>query len=559
MTILRVNQDEHFAFGAKAMNLSSDSTRDRMIYELGNMFTTHLGLEELIPLVVSKCREVLDAGGVSVLLLDEERNELYFPYVSEEDPEVARRLVGVRIPADAGLAGTVLRTGRAERVDAAQSDCRFYPGVDRETGITTRSLLAVPLLNGTASLGVIEAVNPHGRDAFNNTDLALLEGLALSIGVAIQNARRFGEVKASAERLRVQIGALRRDLARQDRFAEIIAVSPAMAEVFRLMEGAACSSIPVLIEGETGTGKELVARGIHRASSRADAPFVALNCAALPEALLESELFGHRRGAFTGASEDRPGLFRAANGGVILLDEIGEMPLAMQAKLLRVLQENEVTSVGDTRSTKIDVRVISVTNRDLKAAQAARAFRQDLYYRLAAFPIRLPPLRERREDIPFLAARFLELACERHRKSVRCFDASAIDMLSHADWVGNVRELQNEIERVVALAADGETITVHHLSPGLRPAEVYGGATAANSDAALSQSEENQASALTGQPCSENNTPAATSLQHARAAFEARFISQILGEHAGNVSHAAVALGVSRVALQKKMKRYRLR
>src|SRR6202162_3242017 len=181
MTILRTNQDEHFAFDVKAMNLSSDSTRDRMISELGNRFTAHLGLEELLPLVVSKCREVLDAGGVSVLLLDEERNELYFPYVSEEDPEVARRLVGVRIPADAGLAGTVLRTGRAERVDAAQSDCRFYSGVDRETGITTRSLLAAPLLNGTASLGVIEAVNPRGRDAFNNTDLALLEGLALSI------------------------------------------------------------------------------------------------------------------------------------------------------------------------------------------------------------------------------------------------------------------------------------------------------------------------------------------------------------------------------------------
>jgi transcriptional regulator with GAF, ATPase, and Fis domain len=540
------------------MNTSDDSAREKMVYELGSMFTARLGLDELIPLVISKCREVLDADGVSVQLLDEERNELYFPYVSEDDPEVARRLSGVRIPASSGLAGAALRSGQAERVDDPQSDPRFYSEVDRKTGVTTKSLLVAPLLSGNGRLGVIEAVNPRGGGTFSDADLALLEKLALSIGIAIQNAHRFGEVKASAEQLRIQIGALRRDLARHDRFTEIIAVSPAMAEVFRLMEGAAFSSIPVLIEGETGTGKELVARGIHRASSRADAPFVAVNCAALPEALLESELFGHRRGAFTGATDDQLGLFRAAKGGVILLDEIGEMPLAMQAKLLRVIQENEVTPVGDTRSTKVDVRVISATNRDLKAALAARAFRQDLYYRLAVFPIRLPPLRERLEDIPFLAVRFLKLASERHRKTLHGFDASAIDLLSHADWVGNVRELQNEIERLVALAADDETITAHHLSPGLRRAEVSGGATAAT-QAALGPGREDLASASSLQASSERNRRAANSLQQARAAFEARFISQVLGEHGGNVSHAAVALCVSRVALQKKMKRYRLR
>src|SRR6202047_3373089 len=450
------------------MNTSDDSAREKMVYELGSMFTARLGLEELIPLVISKCREVLDTDGVSVLLLDEERNELYFPYVSEDDPEVARRLSGLRIPAGSGLAGAALRSGQAERVNDPQSDSRFYSEVDRKTGVTTKSLLVAPLLAGDGRLGVIEAVNPRGGRSFTDADLALLEKLALSIGIAIQNAHRFGQVKASAEQLRIELGALRRDLARRDRFTEIIAVSPAMAEVFRLMDSAAASSIPVLIEGETGTGKELVARAIHRASPRADAPFVAVNCAAVPEALLESELFGHRRGAFTGATDDQPGLFRAAKGGVIFLDEIGEIPLAMQAKLLRVLQENEVTPVGDTRPSKVDVRVISATNRDLKAALAERAFRQDLYYRLAVFPIRLPPLRERLEDIPFLAVRFLKLASERHHKTLHGFDASAIDLLCRADWVGNVRELQNEIERLVALAADGQTITADHLSPALR-------------------------------------------------------------------------------------------
>jgi len=540
------------------MNTSDDSAREKMVYELGSMFTARLGLEELIPLVISKCREVLDADGVSVLLLDEERNELYFPYVSEDDPEVARRLSGLRIPAGSGVAGAALRSGQAERVDDPQSDSRFYSEVDRKTGVTTKSLLVAPLLVGDGRLGVIEAVNPRGRRSFTDADLALLEKLALSIGIAIQNARRFGEVKASAEQLRIQLGALRRDLARRDRFTEIIAVSPAMVEVFRLMDSAAVSSIPVLIEGETGTGKELVARAIHRASPRADAPFVAVNCAAVPEALLESELFGHRRGAFTGATDDQPGLFRAANGGVILLDEIGEMPLAMQAKLLRVVQENEVTPVGDTRPSKVDVRVVSATNRDLKAALAERAFRQDLYYRLAVFPIRVPPLRERLEDIPFLAVRFLKLASERHHKSLRGFDPSAIDLLSSFNWPGNVRELQNEIERVVALAADGETITIDHLSPGLRLAEVSGDAIAATR-AAVSPSGERDTTASPKQTSSERNTLAATSLQDAKAAFEARFISQVLGEHGSNVSHAAVALGVSRVALQKKMKRYRLR
>ena len=530
---------------------NDDSAREALVYELGNMFAARLGLEELIPLVISKCREVLDAGGVSMLLLDAERNELYFPYVSEENPEAAQRLRDLRVPAGSGLAGAALLSGQAEKIDDPQSDPRFYSGADKKTGVTTRSLLVAPLIAEQERLGVIEAVNPHGRASFSDADLGLLKKLAVSIAVAVQNARRFREVRDSAQQLQAQIDVLRRDLLRRDRFTEIIAVSRAMAEVFRLMEAAALSSIPVLIEGETGTGKELVARGIHRAGSRAEAPFVAINCAALPEALLESELFGHRRGAFTGATEDQPGLFRAAKGGVVFLDEIGEMPLAMQAKLLRVVQENEVTSVGDTRPSKVDVRVISATNRDLEEAQAARAFRQDLFYRLSAFPIRLPPLRERREDIPFLAARFLEQASERHNKKPGGFHPSAIELLCQAEWPGNVRELQNGIERAVALAGEGETLTTAHFSPSLAalpgPTLKYDGIPAA--------------APQSGERGSSDEPPAGAkiSLQDAREAYEARYISQVLAEHGGNVSHAAVALRLSRVALQKKMKRYGLR
>jgi transcriptional regulator with GAF, ATPase, and Fis domain len=535
------------------MKITGDRAREELIYELGNLFAAHLGLEELIPLVISKCREVLNTNGVSVLLLDQERNELYFPYVSEDDPEVARRLTGLRFPADSGIAGAALRNRRAEKIDDVQADARFYSAVDRKTGVATKSLLVAPLLIADGCLGVIEAINPQGERSFTDADLALLEKLALSIGVAVQNARRFSELKNSADQLEAQVAVLRRDLVRRDRFTGIIGTSPAMVEVFRSMEAAASSSIPVLIEGETGTGKELVARGIHRTSSRADAPFVAINCAALPETLLESELFGHRRGAFTGASEDQLGLFKAAKGGVVFLDEIGEMPLAMQAKLLRVVQENEVTPLGDTRPSKVDVRVLSATNCDLKAAVAARAFRQDLYYRLAVLPIRLPPLRERREDIPLLAAQFLESASERHHKKIRGFDSSVVGLLSRADWPGNVRELQNEIERVVALATDGQTIAPHDLSPILRTAGVSGAISAGILMTNNSQGADHSPSPLTHSTC------VTTSLEEARTAYEAQYISQVLHQHGGNVSHAAHALRLSRVALQKKMKRYGLR
>jgi two-component system response regulator HupR/HoxA len=231
------------------------------------------------------------------------------------------------------------------------------------------------------------------------------------------------------------------------------------------------------------------------------------------------------------------------------------MPLAMQAKLLRVVQENEVTSVGDTRPSKVDVRVISATNRDLKEAQAARAFRPDLFYRLAAFPIRLPPLRERREDIPFLAARLLEQASERHNKKLGGFEPSAIELLDRAEWPGNVRELQNEIERAVALARGGETLTTAHFSQVLAPSEAPSPGPAVVFDgipAAAPQSTERG---------SAERSPAGSkiSLQNARDAYEAKYITQVLAEHGGNVSHAAVALRLSRVALQKKMKRYGLR
>jgi Nif-specific regulatory protein len=513
--------------------------RFRLLYDLGCAFAARIELDQLVMEIATRCRDILRATGCSVLLLDPETNELYFPYTAERDPAAAAQLLRLRFPADRGIAGSVMKSGKAVRVDDVTADVRFYSEIDRGTGTTTRNILCAPLMSHQGTIGVVQVVNRRDGKHFDEDDLAFLDALAGSIAVAIENARLYAQVKDSEGRLRAEVGALRRDIARRDRFTEIIGMGPAMAHVFGLMESAAASSIVVLIEGETGTGKELVARGIHGASDRAQGPFLAVNCAAVPEALLESHLFGHRRGAFTGAMRDQRGMFEAASGGTIFLDEVSEMPTAMQAKLLRVLQENEITPIGDTHPRKVDVRVISATNRELHAAVEQGRFRNDLYYRLAAFPIRLPPLREHQEDIPLLASRFLQSAAARYAKQVREIHPAALDRLTRFEWPGNVRELQNEMERAVVLAQDGDSIRIEHLSP-----KIVGEASTVEASALCFPRE---------------GDPYPVPLRDARTAFEARHIASVLEQNARNVSHTARALGVSRVMLQKKMKHYGLR
>jgi transcriptional regulator with GAF, ATPase, and Fis domain len=532
------------------MKNSEETSRFRLLYNLACAFASRIELDELIPHVMEKCREVMDAEGASVLLLDPESDELYFPYVSDEDPEVATRLAHLRFPAGRGIAGEAIRSGHAVKVDDAAKDSRFYGGIDEKTGLTTRSLVAAPLISHKGPIGVVEVINRRTGDPFTDDDQAFIEALAGSVAVAIENARLYGRVKNSEQLLRTQVGVLRRDLARQDVFSEIIGASKPMMEVFALMESAAASWIQVLIQGETGTGKELVARGIHRASGRSEAPFIAVNCAAVPETLLESELFGHRQGAFTGAVRDQPGLFRAASGGVIFLDEVGDMPLVMQAKLLRVLEQGEVVPVGETMPRKVDVRVISATNRDLKGEVTRRTFREDLYYRMSAFPIKLPPLRERPDDIPLLAARFLTAAAERHHRRIDGFQPGTVELLMRYEWPGNVRELQNEIERSVALARENDSIGTEHFSTSIRSRSASASAAFATDSAGGIA----KGIGGGGEPV-EVTGP----LRDARGAFEARYIAQVLRQHDGNVSHSARSLGISRVALQKKMKEYLLR
>jgi two-component system response regulator HupR/HoxA len=285
-----------------------------------------------------------------------------------------------------------------------------------------------------------------------------------------------------------------------------------------------------LITGETGTGKDLVARAIHYAGARHENRFLAQNCGALPDTLLESELFGHKRGAFTGAHADKKGLFEVADGGTIFLDEIGETEPGMQVRLLRVLQDGEIRPLGSSETRKVDVRIIAATNQDLQKAVEEGRFREDLYYRLHVVEIELPPLRERREDIPALAHHFLDLANEKMGRSLRGFTNAAMDRLAANDWSGNVRELENEIQRAVALAGDEDTVHSHMLSEPVRSPTAAAGGTPVGRYPDLNRSVD---------------------------ALKRAMIEQAIAE-SGSKTKAAERLGIPRQSLQKMMKRLEL-
>jgi len=349
-----------------------------------------------------------------------------------------------------------------------------------------------------------------------------------------QNTKLSAALADANERLRAENLYLRREVERRYSFEGLIGESPAMQRVFDVIEKVAQTDATVLIAGETGTGKELVARAIHYSGRRKDARFVAQNCGALPDTLLESELFGHKRGAFTGAHSDKRGLFEVADRGTIFLDEIGETEPGMQVRLLRVLQDGEIRPLGSSETRKVDVRVVAATNRDLRKEVQEGRFREDLYYRLRVVEVDLPPLRERRADIPALAHHFLDRANERMRRGLKGFTNAAMDRLVAYDWSGNVRELENEIERSVALAAtDEEMLGVEMLSEYVR------GAPARPPDDALAPSIPDW------------------DLNDAVDALKRRLILGALRE-TGSKTKAAERLGIPRQSLQKMMKRLEL-
>ena len=324
--------------------------------------------------------------------------------------------------------------------------------------------------------------------------------------------------------------------------AAIIGESPQLQDVFKIIDKVADTPSTVLINGESGTGKELIASALHGASSRRDKPFIKINCAAIPHNLLESELFGYERGAFTGAVTSKPGRFELADGGTLFLDEIGEIPVEMQVKLLRALQEGEFERVGGIKTTRVDVRLIAATNRDLQAEIEAGRFRKDLYYRLAVVPIVLPPLRERRADIPMLAGHFVEKYNRKLNKKIESISDDAMVLLQAYNWPGNIRELENLIERVL-LFADGPSITAKDLPDPVR------------------QGSGTPAPALSAAPLEASTGEGGLKdiVRMKAAELEKDLITKALEETGGNVTRAAKLLQISRKSLQTKMKEFGLR
>jgi Nif-specific regulatory protein len=367
-----------------------------------------------------------------------------------------------------GITGRVVETGAPVVVPSIATEPLFL-GRTRaleERRDTEMAFVCVPVRLGNETIGALSAERPYRRDLSFDEDIRVLSILASLIAHAVRLRQLEEEEKALvAENQRLQ-----QELKDRYRPANIVGTSREMTPVYEMIGQVAMSDATVLIRGESGTGKELIAQAVHYDSQRAEGPFVRVNCAALPESLIESELFGHEKGAFTGAVQQRAGRFEIASAGTIFLDEIGELTPSVQVRLLRVLQEREFERVGGTKVLSANVRVVAATNRNLEKDMEEGRFRADLYYRLNVFPIHVPPLRERRTDIILLADHFIEKYNKRHGRSIGRLSTPAIDLLMAYHWPGNVRELENAIERAV-LMADGDVIHARLLPPSLQMAK----------------------------------------------------------------------------------------
>ncbi len=501
--------------------------------EVITSFHTIRNMDEMLVAVFEKIRAFIDIQGASIALHDPAKKEFYFIRTIEEGKsrsESKRRYL--RFPDDRGVAGWAMRNNCPAIINDVSQDHRFYDGLNRKEEFTTRSMICVPLRTRKGFLGVLYALNKESG-AFTEREEKILEIISGTIAVSLENARLYGELKDHVNALEREKRLLQSQMRVQSGFSTIIGSSRAMRCMFDLMEKVLDTTTTVLIQGETGTGKELIAKVIHYNGPLKDKPFVAENCGALPENLLESELFGHVRGAFTGAVADKKGLFEIADGGTIFLDEIGEMSPMMQVKLLRVLQEGQFRRVGGDRTRRVNVRVIASTNRDLKAEISRGQFRQDLYYRINIFQITPPPLRERKEDILALANHFLGKYALKNNKPIPTLTPQAVDLLMRFDWPGNVRELENEMERAMTMAAGGATISPEFLSDKLR--------------------EQSRQEAFNGVSMLGPQT-----LKDKVRLLEMQMIGEALVNHEGNQSQAAKALGLSRQGLINKIAAYNI-
>jgi transcriptional regulator with GAF, ATPase, and Fis domain/tetratricopeptide (TPR) repeat protein len=536
---------------ALAARAAASESRLRRLLRINKRLNSELRLPRLLETIVDTVIELTDAER-GFLLLEDDAGELDVKVarnIDQKTLETAEFELSRSIARRAAEGGEPIVT-----IDAA-GDTRFKEALS-VSDLHLRSVLAVPLVVKGRAVGTIYADHRLRKGAFDDDDVKVVLDFADQAAIAIENARLLSElrrrerqVEALNRRLELELAARGEELTgikqelRESRealavrydYRNIVGRTPRMLELFRLLDRLTDTALPVVIQGESGTGKELVARAIHFNGARKDRPFVSENCAAIPETLLESTLFGYQRGAFTGAERDTRGLFEIADGGTLFLDEVGEMSPGMQGKLLRVLQEGELRRVGSERTRKVDVRVVVATNRDLPRMVEEGKFRQDLYYRLAVARIALPPLRERREDIPLIVEHLLaKLARDAASKggegaAAKPLDPAALARLVAYRWPGNVRELENELTRAYALSA--ERITVADLAPAIAASGDDAAAVASDFDSLL--------------------------LKPRVERLERSLLREALGRSANNQTKAAELLGLSRFGLQKKLKRYR--
>jgi formate hydrogenlyase transcriptional activator len=444
---------------AQSVQQQLKEERDRLslLLEVNNAVVSALNLHDLLTAVSASLRRLVRHEYASISLYDPNTERLL---IHALDFPVSKGLIqeGLSVPVDGSPTGRALTTRQPVFITRREVEQFGSDIAQRIVAEGLQSACCLPLISHGRPLGTLVVASMR-QETFPQKDAELLQHVANQIAIAVENAVAFGHVVDTAKKLTEEKLYLQDEIRTEYNFEEIIGESPALKRVLQQIETVAPTDSTVLIQGETGTGKELIARAIHSLSARRDRTLVKVNCAAIPTGLLESELFGHERGAFTGAIAQRIGRFELANAGTLFLDEVGDIPLELQPKLLRVLQEQEFERLGSTRTLHVDVRLVAATNSNLPQMVSEKQFRSDLYYRLNVFPIVIPPLRERREDISSLVRYFAQKYARRMKKKVDTIPAKAMKALCEYDWPGNVRELENFIERAVILS-DGAELEV---------------------------------------------------------------------------------------------------
>jgi formate hydrogenlyase transcriptional activator len=430
--------------------LAQERDRLRVLLEVNNAVVSKLDLRALLNAISASLRRVIHHEYASLALFEEDKNMMR---VLALDFPQGKGLIHeeMLVPLDGSIAGSAFRSRRPVVLDQAAMEGFDSPTsrLMRDEGV--RSVVSMPLITHDRALGTLSLASLRDA-AFQQGDVDLLVQVAGQVAIAVENALAFHEIAELRNKLAQEKLYLEDEIRSEMNFEEIVGESPLLRAVLKQVETVAPTDSAVLIQGETGTGKELIARAIHNLSPRREHTFVKVNCAAIPAGLLESELFGHERGAFTGAITQRIGRFELAHHGTIFLDEVGDIPLELQPKLLRVLQEQEFERLGSARTIRVDVRLVAATNRDLEEMVAARTFRSDLYYRLRVFPLVMPPLRERQEDIPTLVRYFVQKYARRMNRAIETIPSETLGLLVRYSWPGNIREMENLIERAVIVS-----------------------------------------------------------------------------------------------------------